>query len=269
MIKKRRKNKGTGITIHPMLVGSWEVDQSMHTFGFDMGKRTKSCCYIWLILGAAQKILVDTGCADPEWTRQYHRPMDADTYKNPMEALAAKGIRPEEIEIVINTHLHWDHCFNNDLFPKSRIMVQKKELQYAIAPLPIHALPYESQMIHMRPPWVKAVERIEAIEGDLEISPGVAVVTLPGHSKGFQGVLIDTSKGRHLIAGDTCPKEENWRGNSQLKHIPSGIHVDLEEYFKTFEKIEKIADVVIPGHDPRVMESPVYPLGSGDYGSYD
>ncbi len=259
MMKGRRKTNGAGITIHPLLVGSWEVDQSMHTFGFDMGKKTKSSCYFWLILGAAQKILVDTGCSDPEWARRYHRPIDTGSYQDPVEALAAKGIRPEEIEIVINTHLHWDHCFNNDHFPKARILVQKKELQYAIIPLPNHALYYESQLIRMRPPWMKAIEQIEAIEGDLEISPGVSVVTLPGHSKGFQGVLIETSKGRHLIAGDTCPKEENWRGNAQLKHIPSGIHVDLEEYFETFQKMEKIADVVIPGHDPRVMETPVYP----------
>ena len=261
MIKKMSRKQNAALTIHPILVGSWEVDQSMHTFGFGMGKKTQSACYFWLILGAAQKILVDTGCADPEWAQRYHRPIDAGSYQDPVGALAVRGVRPEEIEIVINTHLHWDHCFNNECFPNARILVQKKELQYAIAPLPIHALYYESQLIHMRPPWVKAIERIEAIEGDLEILPGVSVVTLPGHSKGFQGVLIDTAKGRHLIAGDTCPKEENWRGNSQSKHIPSSIHVDLEEYFGTFQKIEGIADVVIPGHDPRVMENPVYPVG--------
>ena len=250
---------GTGITIHSMLVGSWEVDQSMHTYWMDPWKKTKSACYFWLILGAAQKILVDTGCADPEWARKYHRPIDAGSYQSPVAALSAKGIRPEEIEIVINTHLHWDNCFNNDQFPKARILVQKKELQYAIATLPLHASYYESQLIHMRPPWMKAIEQIEAIEGDCEILPGVSVVTLPGHSKGFQGVLIQTSKGRYLIAGDTCPKEENWRGNAQLKHIPSGIHVDLEEYFETFQKMEKIADVIIPGHDPRLMATPVCP----------
>lgn len=247
------------ITIHPLLVGSWDTEKSLHTYGSDFGIKAKTFCYIWLIRGANQKILVDTGCGKPEEVKKYHRQMDPNSYRNPVEALSQMGVKAEEIQIVINTHLHWDHCSNNDLFPNSQIIVQKRELLYAISPLPIHYISYESPMINMRPPWAKAIERIKAVDGDREIVPGVSVVTLPGHSKGFQGVLVETRKGHYLIAGDTCPRAENWRGNATLKHIPSGIHVDLEEYFKTFEKMEKIADVVIPGHDPCVIETPIYP----------
>jgi len=188
------------ITIHPLLVGTWDTDKSSHTFGFDPGIKTKTFCYIWLIQGANQKILVDTGCGPPQEVNKYHRVMYPGSDKNPIDALAQMGVKAEEVEIVINTHLHWDHCSNNDLFPKARIIVQKRELQYAIAPLPIHALAYESQIINMRPPWLKAIEQIEIVEGDVEIVPKVSVVTLPGHSKGFQGVLVETQKGRYLIA---------------------------------------------------------------------
>jgi N-acyl homoserine lactone hydrolase len=247
-------------TIYPLLVGTWDTDRSQHTYGFNFGVKAKTFCYIWLIEGANQKILVDTGCSDPEWTKKYHRPMDPDNYKNPSDALAQIGVKREEIETIIMTHLHWDHCHNTEFFPNARMLVQKREIQYAIAPLPIHAMAYESLIAKMRPPWIKSIEQIEIIEGDLEIVPGVSVVTLPGHTKGIQGVLVETQKGRHLIAGDTCPSEENWRGNQQMKHIPPGIHVDLEECFKTFEKMEKIADVIIPGHDPCVMNSPTYPV---------
>jgi glyoxylase-like metal-dependent hydrolase (beta-lactamase superfamily II) len=247
------------ITIHPLLVGTWDSDQSKHTFGFGQGVKTKSFCYIWFIAGAKQKILVDTGCGDPEWAAKYHHPMDTENYRNPIDALAGIGVGPDEIDVIIMTHLHWDHCHNTDMFPKVPILVQKRELQYAIAPLPSHGLTYESQIINMRPPWVKSIEQIEIVEGDAEICPGVSVVTLPGHSKGIQGVLVQTTKGRHLIAGDCCPKKENWLGLQQMKHIPSGIHVDLEEYFETFKKMERIADVVIPGHDPCVQEKSIYP----------
>jgi len=248
-----------GITIRPLLVGSWDTDQSIHTFGFGQGVRTKTYCYIWLIEGAEKKILVDTGCSNPEWTAKYHKSMDRANYRNPLDALASAGASPEEIDVIVMTHLHWDHCHNTELFPKVPILVQKRELQYAIAPLPSHGLVYESQVIDMRPPWIKSIEQIEIVEGDAEICPGVSVVRLPGHSKGIQGVLVQTENGRHLIAGDCCPKVENWQGRSRMKHIPSGIHVDLEEYFETFKKIERIADVVIPGHDVCVSEIGVYP----------
>lgn len=248
-------------TIHPLLVGTWDTDQSIHTFGYGQGVKTKTFCYVWLIVGAEKKILIDTGCSDPESTARYHKPMDAHTYRNPIDALASIGVSPDDIDMIIMTHLHWDHCYNTQLFPNIPILVQKRELQYAIAPLPCHALSYESQIINMRPAWIKSIEQIEIIEGDTDICPGISVVTLPGHSKGIQGVLVQTSKGRYLIAGDCCPKKENWQGpgRHQIKHIPSGIHVDLEEYYETFKKMERIADIVIPGHDPCVHEKGIYP----------
>lgn len=136
-------------------------------------------------------------------------------------------------------------------------MVQAEELRYAISSLPCHALYYESQLIQMTPPWIKALDRIEIVEEELEIESGISLVPLLGHTPGFQGVLVALKGGRCLIAGDTWPLFENWYGNEQASHIPPGIHVNLCDCYDSFRKIESIADMVLPGHDLKVLEKEI------------
>jgi glyoxylase-like metal-dependent hydrolase (beta-lactamase superfamily II) len=213
---------------------------------------------MWLIEGAGNKILVDTGGGDPAWSARYHHPLERKEHEDPVRAIEGLGLQAEDIDIVINTHLHWDHCFNNDLFPNAKILVQATELRQAILPLPCHALYYESQLIGMTPPWLKALARIEAVEGAVEIADGISLVPLPGHTLGFQGVLVQLRSGPCLIAGDLCPLFENWHGNEKATHLPPGIHVNLVDCYESFRRIESLADLVLPGHDVKVLEKEVY-----------
>jgi glyoxylase-like metal-dependent hydrolase (beta-lactamase superfamily II) len=161
----------------------------------------------------------------------------------------------DEIDIVINTHLHWDHCYNNSLFKNARFVVQKKELEFAIAPIPTQENVYEAITLGMTPPWF-ATKQWEVVDGDEPICKGVSVIFTPGHTKGIQSVLVDTDEGPYLIAGDTVPLFENWRGKFS---VPNGIHVDLETYFQTLNKIHRLNAVVLPGHDTAIFNSAVYP----------
>jgi glyoxylase-like metal-dependent hydrolase (beta-lactamase superfamily II) len=106
---------------------------------------------------------------------------------------------------------------------------------------------------------VETASRFRVIHGDQELAPGISSVHLPGHSPGLQGVLIETLKGPYLIAGDCIPLYENWNGDRHEKHILSGVHTDLFAYYKSFEKLEKTGATVLPGHDMRIFEKPVYP----------
>ena len=234
------------------------LEKSNFTYGMNQGIKIQPPILMWLIEGAGKNILVDTGCSDPEWASRYHHPIERKVQEEPIKAIEGLGLKPEDIDIVVNTHLHWDHCFNNHLFPNARILVQADELRYAISPLPCHATYYESQLIGMTPPWLKALDRIETVEGDLEIEKGITLVSLPGHTPGIQGVLVELESGSCLIAGDNCPLFENWQGNEQANHIPSGIHVDLRDCYDSFKEMESIADTVLPGHDLKVLEKEVY-----------
>jgi glyoxylase-like metal-dependent hydrolase (beta-lactamase superfamily II) len=124
----------------------------------------------------------------------------------------------------------------------------------------MHAIFYESQLVNMSPPWLKALDRIELIEGDMEICPGIDIVKIPSHTPGFQGVNVKTANGNYFIGSDFCPLFENWEGQGPLlKHIVSPIHVNLEDYYDSFARVEKIADFVLPGHDIKVFEKKCYP----------
>lgn len=249
----------SNLRIRPLSTGRFRrAEKSNFTYGRDQGVKIQAPILMWFIEGSKRRILVDTGGSHPDWAARYHHPIERSEHEDPIKAIEGLGLKPEEIDIVINTHLHWDHCFNNDLFPKARILVQAEELRYAISPLPCHALYYESQLIGMTPPWLKALDRIEVIEGEKEIERGISVVPLPGHTPGFQGVLVDLPSGRCLIAGDNCPLFENWEGDIQASHIPPGIHVNLYDCYNSFRRMESIADIVLPGHDLKILEREAY-----------
>jgi hypothetical protein len=158
------------LKIIPLSTGRFlEAEKSMFTYAVDQGVKIQSPILMWFIDGAQHKILVDTGVSDPEWAARYHHPIERKTHEDPINAIEALGLKASDIDIIVNTHLHWDHCFNNHLFPNARILVQAEELRYAISPLPCHAQYYESQLISMTPSWLKALDRIEVVEGEMEI----------------------------------------------------------------------------------------------------
>lgn len=246
--------------IRPLSCGRFlAIEKSNLTYGANAGVKIVAPILFWFIEGASQRILVDTGASDAGWAARYHHPIERLPHEEPLNAVASLGLKPGDIDVIINTHLHWDHCFNNDLFPNARILVQKEEARYAIAPLPCHALYYESQLIGMTPAWLKTLSRTELIEGETTVEPGITLVPLPGHTPGFQGVLIDLDGGRRvLIAGDTLPLWENWKLNSHGFRTPSGIHLDLRDYYATYEKMASLSDLILPGHDLKVLEKEVY-----------
>ncbi len=247
-------------TITPIKVGEFlAMPKGSLTYQEYWGVEMVAPVIMYLIKGNDKLILVDTGGGDEEWSQKYHRPFRRPADEAPAAALKKLGINVMDIDIVVNTHLHWDHCFNNELFTKAKIYVQKKELEGAISPLPTQQAFYETHQIGMTPQWFKGYDRMIAIDGDKNLLPGIDLVTLPGHTPGFQGVLVNTTGGRYLIASDTLGLFENWEGKGPHKHIPSAIHYNLVDYYQTFEKMEKICDHILPGHDPLVFEHKIYP----------
>jgi glyoxylase-like metal-dependent hydrolase (beta-lactamase superfamily II) len=202
------------------------------------------------IEGADKKILVDTGGSDPRDPVEarlrgpYVRTKDQEI----VTALRKKvNVAPEEIDIVINNHLHWDHCAGNDLFPNAEIIVQKRELESALNPVPLLSIAYIR----------KYLEEVKytTVDGNAEIVKGVSVVLAPGHTEGLQGVLVEAQENRYFLAGDCVPLYESLNHNPPW---PNGLFVNLREYYETQMKVSRLGAVVIPGHDMKVLEKPVY-----------
>ncbi|MFE7423831.1 N-acyl homoserine lactonase family protein [Rhodococcus sp. NPDC057529] len=228
------------------------------TFGRGHRETVDIAIIMFLITGGEHPVIVDTGTGTPAQTESLHGfPLIRTPEQEPLAALAAVGVDPADVKTVINTHLHWDHCSNNDLFPNARILVQEEELRYAVDPLPTNHWTYERRP-GIEPCWMKGFDRIETVSGDVDLFPGIRLVHLPGHSPGSQGVVVEAENDRYLIAGDCITYHDNWDGDERLAHIPTGGLTNLHEFFDSFDKIEGLGCTVIPSHDPRVLEHGIF-----------
>lgn len=245
--------------IKPLQVGSLvEFEKSKFMFGRDFGEKIVAPCICWLIQGNGYTILVDTGPSRPECMSVGHGPMSWEEGESLATRLLEAGVKPSQIDTVVLTHLHWDHCYNGEALTEARFYVQRRELQYAIAPLPVHRLAYEAQLSMVQPAWFRIFDRICPVDGEMNISDDVKLIPLPGHSPGFQGVLVNTKAGPYLIAGDFLPLFENWMSPDPTQFVPTGIHTSLDDCYASFDKVRSITTKFLPGHDPRVLEREVY-----------
>ncbi|MGH9510559.1 MAG: MBL fold metallo-hydrolase [Terriglobales bacterium] len=114
-----------------------------------------------------------------------------------IENLQAAGISPDEIDIVINTHLHFDHCGWNTTrrgdkvvptFPKAKYYVQEGEWQRAQSPAERDLISYIGENYN---PLVQNGQ-MQLLRGDQEIVPGVSVQVFPGHTRDMQAVIISS-----------------------------------------------------------------------------
>lgn len=242
--------------IHPIRVGSFEkLELSSLTLMHDQGVKIKAPLIMYLIENDETAVLVDTGGSDEAWSSAHHTRIVRPPEEEPLEALRRLGYEAEDILCIVNTHLHWDHCFNNALFPNARIYVQEKELDYAKAPLPAHWKFYEAEQLGFTPAWKLAEDKIVSVCGELELFDGIKLIPLPGHSPGFQGVLVDTEAGRCMIAGDCVGLISNIENKLPHQRIASGIYTCLKSSYDSLETVARLADYVLPGHDARVFES--------------
>ncbi len=233
--------------IRPLHLG--EITRQKMLFGYwvEPGAIVDAPVIAWYIEGGENKILVDTGGGDP--TSQYasrFMPYKREKHQDLENILKSVGITCEEIDIVIVSHLHWDHCAGNKLFRNARIIVQKQELEAARSPFPVqHG--YVKELI-------EGVD-YTIISGDTEIEKGITAILTPGHTYGLQGVLVATSKTRYFIASDTIGMFSNLECKPPLI---GGIYVDMKLYYETFKRIEKLEAVILPSHDIKIFDKEVY-----------
>ncbi|OGD17886.1 MAG: hypothetical protein A2W03_17805 [Candidatus Aminicenantes bacterium RBG_16_63_16] len=170
-------------------------------------------------------------------------------------ALAGAGFRPEEVDFVINTHLHFDHCGGNTrldesgrivpTFPRARYIIQQGEWEAAVRPNERDRRSYFAE--NFLP--LREAGLVDLVDGDREVTPGVEVVVTPGHTRRHQSVRV-RSGGRTLdFLGDLVPTAAHVR----LSYIMSYDLYPLE----TLETRKKLYEEAIAGdwilgfvHDP-------------------
>lgn len=254
------------IRIIPIKVGN-ELWPKSYLIGPGAGETPINIPHMmFYIEGAEKRVLVDTGGGDPnsESSKKFHSKTYTRAFdEEPAAALKkATGLSPEDIDIVILSHLHWDHASNCHLFPQAQFYVQMSEVIDSINPIPRFTKTYESFNIGTVPPWAQQGVKWNFLNGDSEILPGISVVYIPGHSAGIQGILVDTDRGPYLIGSDAIPLYDLVQPDGTV--LPGTLSLSLEDAYYSTVKINKMVKergvVILPGHDSAILEHPYYPF---------
>jgi N-acyl homoserine lactone hydrolase len=141
--------------------------------------------YVHVIEHPDARVLVDTGM-----TQLHPLVADMDPRLTPLSAQADFDLAG--IDIVVNTHLHFDHCGGNHLFTGRPIYVQRQELDDA-----------RTKDDYTIRDWVDAPDvQYVPVDGELELLPGLRLVPAPGHTRGSQVVVVETNGRSAVIGGD-------------------------------------------------------------------
>ncbi len=168
-----------------------------------------------LIIRAGNELLViDTGFGDT-MTEKQNMMFGVEAPSQWDNELDKHGISPEDITGVIFTHLHADHALgalrkggdgNPELrFPNAKLYAQKIEWQDAINPNERTAATYHADKLRL----FEDSGKLELIEGDTELFPGLSLKLLGGHTPGTQGIIIDSDGQRVIYPSDIMPNSYN------------------------------------------------------------
>jgi N-acyl homoserine lactone hydrolase len=181
--------------------------------------------------------LVDTGYgSDGEILREYR------AVAVPVaQALRKHDVDPSDIRWIINSHLHFDHCGQNAVFPHAPLYVQRGEYERRDDP--------DYTVVE----WANySGAQWELLDGEREIVPGVSVLTTPGHTPGHQSIRIDTTEGPAIMTGDACWTVGTFNGAS----LAAGTMEDVLTAERSLEKLRQLKPVSVHFcHDNRTWRS--------------
>jgi glyoxylase-like metal-dependent hydrolase (beta-lactamase superfamily II) len=205
-----------------------------------------------LIRDGKHTVLVETGIGNkvPEKMARIYCPQ-----AKLLENLHAAGVAPEDIDVVINTHLHFDHCGWNTVrngdrvqatFPKAKYYVQEGEWRHGVLQ---HERDRVSYISDNYDPLI-ANGQMHLLHGDQEIVPGISVKVYPGHTQHMQAVMIKSQGQKACYISDLIPTTAHL-------DLVWGMAYDLFP-LENIESRKRFYEVAIPQkwlviftHDPR------------------
>ncbi len=207
--------------------------------------------YAYLVIGGSEVLLIDTGVGQGN----SHIERRFEPRRTPIEEeLARFGLETTDVNLVVNSHLHFDHCGNNRLFKDAEIFVQASELSIA-----------RSTGYTVTEWFDYGGARLNTVSGDMEISAGIRLIPTPGHTPGHQSVLVETASGDILIAAQAAYTADEFLRGGDVNQAHEGLE---EKYLQSNLQLKSIAaEVVYFSHDDKAVSK-----ASGvvsDYPAYD
>lgn len=220
--------------------------------------------HVWYVTDGKTRILVDTGMPDvAEVKKRLNIESEGGGHASLRRVLVTVDTTPEAIDIVIATHLHFDHAWNQDLFPQACIVVQRDEVFHAIDPAPTQRIFYLREtligLLNRKRP-----SQFRLVDGDVDLMDGIRLLKVPGHTPGIQIPIVTTARGTVAIVSDVGDHYSNWypadpRATAKPMRfltggvLPSAIRSESERICTaSMERIKAAADIIIPAHDFRI-----------------
>lgn len=225
--------------LHLLSDGSFVLDKSFLVYLKYMGQPYDAALKPLLIRAGRETILVDTGIGElPEKYRKFY-PIKRGADESLRAQLGEHGLKPKDIDVVVNTHLHFDHCGSNRLFSNARFLVQADELRYAHSPERFQMAAYIPELFD-----ASGLD-YEPVRGKLEVAEGVTVVPTPGHSIGHQSVVVEVGEKNFVYCGDASPLRENL----ERRNIP-GVLYCSHKALESIDKLRRIRNAIyVYSHD--------------------
>lgn len=191
----------------------------------------------YLVVHPAGTLLWDTGIADAIAAKPHGEPIvDGIVFKVPRtlrSQLDELGVAPDAIDYLALSHLHVDHVGNVELFPNARVLLQRAEHEAGFGP--------RAEELTLVPQTYAALdpEAIEQIDGDYDVfgDGTVVLISLPGHTPGHQGLLVDLREtGPVLLATDIAYCARDYAEGAVRQS-----NVDLEQSRCSIERAKRIS----------------------------
>jgi glyoxylase-like metal-dependent hydrolase (beta-lactamase superfamily II) len=219
-----------------------------------------------LIESQEKKIVVDTGVGDKVSAKRKEI-LHLERRKGLLDNLKEKGVEPEEVAVIINTHLHADHCGGNTIerwgrtipaFPQADYWVQEEEWKAAQHPNERTRAAYLPENFDL----LQEKGKLRLIRGDTPVTSEVRCIVTPGHTRSHQSVLIESEGKKALYLGDLAP----WAVNiERLAWIPAAdveplVNIETKRRIREWALEEEV--LLIFEHDPHIKAGYLLRVGN-------
>jgi glyoxylase-like metal-dependent hydrolase (beta-lactamase superfamily II) len=222
--------------------------RGQHFLGYDdtWAEPHPTAYYVWLAVSDTRAVVLDAGLEPGSG------PAGIAFDCAPHEGVAALGIDPADVDTLVLSHLHYDHTGAAARFPAARRVVQRSERDYWTGPV-AKRITREQWLVSADDlAVVLEPERLDLVDGDAEIAPGLSVHRVGGHTAGMQLTRVWTARGWVVLASDATHFTENLEQDR-----PGPILHDMPGIYAGYDRMRALADspeLIVPGHDPQVMD---------------
>jgi glyoxylase-like metal-dependent hydrolase (beta-lactamase superfamily II) len=205
--------------------------------------------YLWVLRDDTRTIVVDTGYSADGAGRRGRQFL-----VSPLDALRRAGVHVAAVDLVLTTHLHYDHAGHLDAFGDTPVLVPRAELEFWTGPLAGRT----QFAAHIEPAEISALAAraesgaVTLMDAEHEVAPGLMAVEVGGHSPGQTILLIQGGEGPIVLASDAVHFYEELERDRAC-----AVLVDLARVYRAYDTIREHVENgarLVAGHDPLVMD---------------